>query len=98
MFNYDIQTSDKGTIRQEWTTGAYTLTVLKFKNGHINADIASTSEHVNLFITHDDDSMYVTARVCASRALAPGQLFDHVCKVDQATEVASAFQKIIDSL
>lgn len=99
MFNYTIKTSEQGTTKQDWSTEDYTLTVLKFKDGHISADIASDSEHVELSIEHEvNDEMFVAARICASRAMAPGQLFDHMRKVEHATKVAGAFQTILDSM
>lgn len=99
MFNYEIETSDKGTIKQEWTTEDYTLTVLKFKDGEIKADIESDSEHVNLTIERSFmDEMFVAARICASSAMVPSQLFDHMSKVEHATKVASGFQNILDAI
>lgn len=99
MFNYEIKTSEKGTIKQEWSTEDYTLTVLKFVDGNISADIASYSDHVNLMITrNEDDEMFVAAYICASKAITPGQLFGHIGAVEHATKVASAFQNILDSM
>lgn len=99
MFNYEIKTSEQGTIKQEWTTEDYTLTVLKLKDGEIRADIESDSEHVKLTIEDNfSDEMFVAARICSSPAMTPGQLFGHIGAVEHATKVAGAFQNILDSM
>lgn len=99
MFNYTIKTNEQGTAKHEWKAEDYTLTVIKFKSGEIKADIENDSEHVNLFVVQEDnDELFVTARICSSRAMTPGQLFGHMRKVEQATEVAGAFQNILDSM
>lgn len=99
MFNYTIKTNEQGTAKHEWKAEDYTLTVIKFKSGEIKADIESDSDHVNLLIEDNlADEMLVAARICASRAMTPGQLFGHMRKVEQATEVAGAFQNILDSM
>lgn len=99
MFNYTIKTNDQGTIRQEWTTEDYNLTVLKFKDGEVRADIENYSDHVALTIDRNfEDKMFVAARICASPAMVPIQLAGHMRKVEHAADVAEAFQNILDAV